>query len=78
VDEGAALEGIDPVPSRLVQLEHTGLGTVDDLVEEAKQAEPIDGTERGGGRLLGGLLPLALGEELHTAVTGGGRPSLPV
>jgi hypothetical protein len=77
VDEGAALEGIDPVPSRLVQLEHTRLGTVDHLVEEAKQAESINGAERGGRRLLGALL-LALGEELHTAVTGDGTPSLPV
>jgi hypothetical protein len=78
VGQGAALEGIHPVPARLVQLEHARLGTVDDLVEEAKQADPIDGAERGGRRRLGALLHLALGEELHTAVTGGGRPSLPV
>jgi hypothetical protein len=78
VSQGAALEGIHPVPSRLVQLEHATLGTVDDLVEEAKQADAVDGAERGGRGLLGALLHLALGEELHTAVTGGGRPSLPV
>src|SRR4029077_17513167 len=76
--QGAALEGIHPVPARLVQLEHARLGTVDDLVEEAKQADPIDGAEWGGRGRLGALLHLALGEELHTAVTGGGRPSLPV
>jgi hypothetical protein len=78
VGQGAGLEGIHPVPSRLVQLEHARLGTVDDLVEEAKQADAIDGAERGRRGLLGALLHLALGEELHIAVTGGGRRSLPV
>ena len=76
--QGAALEGVHPVPARLVQLEHARLGPVDDLVEEAKQADTIDGAEWGGRGRLGALLHLALGEELHTAVTGGGRPSLPV
>ena len=74
--QGTALEGIHPVAARFVQLEHAGLGTVDHLVEEAKQADAVDGAEGGRGRL-GALLPFALGE-LHTAVTGGGRPSLPV
>jgi hypothetical protein len=76
--QGAGLEGIHPVPTRFVQLEHTRLGTIDHLVEEAKQADAIDGAERRRRRLLGALLHLALGEELHTAVTGGGGPSLPV
>ena len=76
--QGAGLEGIHPVPTRFVQLEHTRLGTIDHLVEEAKQADAIDGAERRRRGLLGALLHLALGEELHTAVTGGGGPSLPV
>src|SRR3979411_585996 len=71
MDQGTGLEGIYPVASRLVQLEDTRLGTVDHLVKEAEQAESIDGAERGRRRLLGALLHLALGEELHTAVTGG-------
>ena len=78
VRQGAGLEGVHPVPLRLVQLEHTRLGTIDHLVEEAKHAGTIDGAERGRCGLLGALLHLALGEELHTAVTGGGRLSLPV
>jgi hypothetical protein len=76
--QGAGLEGIHPVPSGFVQLKHTRLGTIDHLVEEAKQADAIDGAERRRRGLLGALLHLALGEELHTAVTGGGGPSLPV
>jgi hypothetical protein len=78
VGQGAALEGIHPVPARLVQLEHARLGTIHHLVEEAKQAESIYGAERGRRWLLAALLHLALGEELHTAVTGGGRLTLPV
>ena len=78
VDQGAGLEGIHPVPTRFAQLEHTRLGTIDHLVEDAKHAGAIDGAERGRSGLLGALLHLALGEELHTAVTGGGRRSLPV
>jgi hypothetical protein len=77
VCQSTPLEGIDPIPTRLPELEHARLAVVDHLVEESEQANSIDGAEhRALG--LGGRLPFALGEELHTAVTGKGTPSLPV
>src|ERR1700694_2407067 len=77
VRKRAALKGIDPVPARLTELQHARLAVVDHLVEESEEPNSIDGAERRG-LGLGSRLPFALGEELHTAVTGDGRPSLPV
>jgi hypothetical protein len=71
------LKGIDPGPTGLPKLQHARLAAVDHLVEESEQPNSIDGAERRG-LGLGGRLPFALGEELHTAVTGEGTPSLPV
>ncbi len=81
VRQGTALKGVDPLTTRLFQLEHARLAVVDNLVEQPKEPDTID---RVIGRRLGGLgglgvrLPFALGEELHTAVTGEGTKSLPV
>jgi hypothetical protein len=77
VRQGAALECVRPLPTRLSELEHAGLAIVDNLVEQPEQPDTID---RAIGRCLalGVRLPFALGEELHTAVTGKGTPSLPV
>ena len=77
VRQRPALEGVDPLPTGLSELEHAGLAVVDNLVEQPKQPDTID---RAVGRrlALGVRLPFALGEELHTAVTGEGTPSLPV
>ena len=71
------LEGIDPIPTRLSELQDARLAVVDHLIEESEQPNAIDGAERRG-LGLGSRLPFALGEELHTAVTGDGRLSLPV
>jgi len=81
VRQGTALKGVDPLTARLSQLEHARLAIGDNLVEQPKEPDAIDGVI---GRRLGGLgglgvrLPFALGEELHTAVTGEGTKSLPV
>jgi hypothetical protein len=77
VRQRTALKGIDPIPTRLSELQHARLAVVDHLVEESEQPNSIDGAERRA-LGLGGRLPFALGEELHTAVTGKGTPSLPV
>jgi hypothetical protein len=77
VGQRAALKGIDPVPARLSELKDARLAVVDNLVEQPEQPGAIDRAERR--RLgLGVRLPFALGEELHTAVTGYGTLSLPV
>jgi hypothetical protein len=77
VRQRTPLKGIDPVPARLPELQNPRLAAVDHLVQESEQPDPIDGAERR--RLgLGARFPFALGEELHTAVTGKGAPSLPV
>lgn len=73
----APLKGVDPVPAWLVELQDAGLAAIDHLVEEAEQPNSIDGAERLG-LCRGARFPFALGEELHTAVTGNGMPSLPV
>ena len=77
VRQRPALEGVDPLPTGLSEFEHAGLAVVDNLVEQPKQPDTID---RAVGRrlALGVRLPFALGEELHTAVTGEGTKSLPV
>jgi hypothetical protein len=75
--QGSRLKGIDPLPARLSELQHARLAVVDHLVEESEQPNSVDRAERRA-LALGGRLPFALGEELHTAVTGDGRPSLPV
>jgi hypothetical protein len=71
------LKGIDPVPAGLPQLQNARLAAVDHLVQKSEQPTSIDGAERRG-LGLGARLRFALGEELHTAVTGNGTPSLPV
>jgi hypothetical protein len=77
VRQRTPLKGIDPVATGLAKLQNARLAVVDHLVQESEQPNSIDGAEcRGLG--LGARLPFALGEELHTAVTGNGRPSLPV
>jgi hypothetical protein len=74
---GTALKRVDPIPARLPELQDARLAVVDNLVEQPEQPNSVDGAERR--RLgLGVRLPFALGEELHTAVTGEGRLSLPV
>ena len=77
VRQGPGLKAIHKAPPRLAELQRTRLAAVDHLVQEAEQADAIDRAERGS-LGLGARLPLALGEELHTAVTGDGRLSLPV
>jgi hypothetical protein len=73
------LERVDPLATGLSELEHAGLAAVDDLIEQPEQADSIDrAIGRGLGLGLGVRLPFALGEELHTAVTGKGTKSLPV
>jgi hypothetical protein len=73
----AGLKGIDPLPTGLSKLQDARLAVVDHLIEKSEQPNSIDGAERRG-LGLGSRLPFALGEELHTAVTGDGRLSLPV
>jgi len=77
VRQRTALEGVDPLAAGLSELEHARLAAVDNLVEQPEQPDTID---RAIGRrlALGVRLPFALGEELHTAVTGEGTKSLPV
>jgi hypothetical protein len=77
VSQSPVLKAIDPLAARLAEFEDARLAAVDHLVEEPEQPDSIDGAERGGLRLGAGLA-FALGEELHTAVTGHGTPSLPV
>jgi len=77
VGQRPGLKGIDPLPERLSELQHARLAVVDHLVEESEQPNAIDGAKRRG-LGLGSRFPFALGEELHTAVTGDGRLSLPV
>jgi hypothetical protein len=71
------LKGIGPLSARLTKLQNARLALGDHLIEESEQPNAIDRAERRG-LGLGARLPFALGEELHTAVTGKGTPSLPV
>src|SRR2546425_1847623 len=77
VRQRTALEGVDPLTAGLSELEYARLAVVHNLIEKPKQPDAIDRAIR---RCLGlgARLPFALGEELHTAVTGEGTPSLPV
>lgn len=76
VRQSAGLESVNPVSAGFVELQDAGAAGIDDLVQQAKQAYPINRAERGSlGRGRGSSF--ALGEKVHTAVTGAGRSTLP-
>ena len=63
------LKGIGPGPTRLGELERARAATVDDLVEQAQQADAVDGLDLWLGSRGRAGAPLPLGEQLHALPT---------